>query len=276
MDERITVMLSVKEMLYMAAHLGMRINSLLGDPYKGYPEEAIREEMIKGRESLEGRNLIRQVGAREWEVEGRLDSIMRFIKNPDNTLILSFLRKGEEGNRVLFHFQGKEVASVVFKNAYYYLSLYRDEEMLMKYLQPMMGVGQQLSQNTPGYRVPPADLSSLLMTAWQGVEDCAETLRARGLTAAEASQIAGFLAQTLVFDTLILILRDPNQPVKQYQAVLLGNASAVWWFDCSGVFPEMVSLEALPALHAIARVRRFLHPGPSEPPIVDVEEEIII
>jgi hypothetical protein len=263
-------------MLYMAASKGMSYSSLIGDPFRGFSVDAIRDEMIKGRTSLEGRNLIRQIGPREWEVEGRLEGIFQFLVAPEHSMIVNTWRKGEENGQQYLHFKAKQGLSLVFKNGYYHLSLYRGDEALLKYLLPALGIGPQYSERASAFRFPASELSSILSSTWQKPAEVASALRAKGLSEAEASGVTGQIGQMSTLNLLIQVTWEGKQPVRKRQMLLFTSAGNLWWHESQGSFPDLIDLQPIPAQHAAALVRRFFYPESGEPPAVQAQEEDII
>jgi hypothetical protein len=275
-DERITFMLSAREMLYMAASKGMSYSTLIGDPFRGLSVDAIREEMIKGRTALEGRSMIRQIGPREWEVEGRLDGIFQFLVTPEYSLIVNTWRKDEENSQLYLHFKAKQGLSLIYKNGYYHLSLYRGDETLLKYLLPALGIGPQFSERAAPFRFPASELGRILASAWQKPEEVAALLRTKGLPEAEAGEVMGLIGQMNTISLLLQVTREGAQSVRQRQLLLFCGTGNLWWHESPGSFPEMITLEPIPAHSAAAQVRRLFSPGSGEPPPAPAQPDEII
>jgi hypothetical protein len=268
-------MLSPKEMLYMAASKGLSYISLIGDPFRGFSVDAIREEITNGRTSLESRSLIRQTGLREWEVEGRLNTLFDFLVSSERSLTFNIWRKGEEKSQMVIHFVGKQAVSQVFKNGYYHLSFYRGDDVLMKFLLPMLGIGPQPSQSAPVLRLPSAELGGILSSIWQKTEETTAALRAKGMPEAEVNGLVGYLTQMTIFSLMIQSVRERKQSVRQRQALLFGNQGSLWWHESQGNFPETIELQPIPAQSAVFQLERLFQPvsGETSSP---AQEEIIL
>jgi hypothetical protein len=269
-------MLSAKEMLYMAASKGMSYGSLIGDPFHGFSVDAIREEMIKGRTSLESRSLIRQTGPREWEVESRLDGIFQFLLAPEYSLIINIWRKGEEPGHIYLHFLARQGVSLIYKNGYYHLSLYRGDEVLLKYLLPALGIGPQSSEKAASFRIPAAELGSILSSTWQKPEEIATALRARGLPEGEVSGLIALLGQMNTLCLLIQVAWEGKQSVRQRQLLLFGSTGGLWVHESQSAFPELIELQPIPAHSAAVQVRRLFRPDSGEAPAAPSQEVGII
>jgi hypothetical protein len=108
----------------MAASKGLSYASLIGDPFRGFSVDAIREEISKGRVSLEGRSLIRQSGLHELEVESRLNALFDFLVSSERSLIFNIWRKEDENSQMVIHFIDKQAVSQVFKTGTITFSFY--------------------------------------------------------------------------------------------------------------------------------------------------------
>ncbi len=259
----------------MAASKGLSYASLIGDPFRGFSVDAIRKEITKGRMSLEGRSLIRQTGLHEWEVESRLNALFDFLVSSERSLTFNIWRKGDENSQMVIHFIGKQAVSQVFKNGYYHLSFYRGDDVLMKFLLPMLGLGPQPSQSVPALRLPSTELGGILASVWQKPEEITAIMRAKGMKEVEANGLVALLTQMNIFSLMIQSVREGKQSVRQRQALLFGNQGSLWWHESQGSFPETIELQPIPAQSAVIQLVRLFQPGSGET-ASSAKEEIIL
>lgn len=242
-----TIVLSPKEMLYVAASLGLSYNLLIGDPYRGYTAAQLREELIKGRKALEEREMMRRMGPNEWEFEGRITGVFRVLTSPEYTLAINSYQKSGENSQFILYFKEKQAISQMYKNLHYHYTLYQNEKSLMTYLPSFLGISIQFSKGYSSFRFPAREFVPMLMTSWSSNDRTSDSLKLAGLTEYEAKTAASCIAQVDTASIMVLNVIDPRLPPQKSMAYLLTGKGCVWWTENPEPGSPLMNFDPVPA-----------------------------
>lgn len=230
-DDKLTVMLSPREMLYLYASQGLPLQSMIGNPYKDYKVENLKDEIASGHESLATRNLIEQVTLHKWRLDSALETLMNTMTSPDHTLLVNHILKDEGASIIFFYFKEGAGISLQFKNSRYIASTYPDEKSLLKYLLPALGVGKQPAPEIPPFSIPTDNLMETLNKCWESRSAVVEEFKKRGMEQKEAMRLVGALAQVNAISSLTLLVREGKTIAKKRQALFLTSTSSIWLYE---------------------------------------------
>jgi len=169
--EHFSIQLTRGELFFAASALGFLRLPLPEDPYRGWLIEDIQADILKGRESLQARGLIRRKSAAEWEMDDYLLVFVRWVASPEYTLSVNAWRTRSQGPWIIaIHYQ--RGASLVVERAadIYQLTLFQEEYALDNYLLERMEIiSQEIASNAQVIKISKKKLENLIAVSTPSV-----------------------------------------------------------------------------------------------------------
>lgn len=245
-EERYTKMIfSSSEILYILASLGLSTTLLSGNPFKGYTREALRQEIILGREALENKGLLIRTASQSWELDGRITAMMDVIAHADRSLGVTVIRKPTSFERQSFYFLEKQVISLMQESRYYHLGIFQSEKAFFNYLLTWIGVAEQLSQNMEPIRLPIKNFASMLIGVWSESTTPVAVLRTTGLAENDIIPSALILEKSDIAASLVPDFK--NLPAeKTRHGYLLSGKTFLYWGENVGSDEVVIPFQPLP------------------------------
>ena len=273
-DEKLTIFLSPGELFCIAGSLGLATLPLVGGHYRGRSPDEIKEDINRGREVLESRGLIKRFGLRQWEVDGTLTSLVEFIARPEYALVASSWRKNESNQQVFLYFKANQCLSVVYRDRFFNLSLYREIKSVARYVNSWLGMSQQVSYEVPELELPMVDLGTLFQNLWaENPETAPEVLKKAGVANGSAAPLWEQLSQISMVGNLTLLVRDGERFNREGQLFLLLNQVNLWMTEILKTVPPSLKFQPLHVSKASLRVSRYLRGKSGEEHAADEEEK---
>jgi hypothetical protein len=224
------MMFSTSEMLYLIGSLRLSYSLLLGDPFRGYSKEAMKMEIDKGRSTLEDKGLLKKVSYSDWELDARIVSLFNIVTSSDYSVFITSIGKPASIQQHVYYYKERQGISITLDGRFYLVSIYHDEQTMMDFLLPLLGINQQLSQGFPSFSFPVKKFAATLLALWKNPDDASSVLQVVGLDEERAEVAAGALAQ--VQNASILFLRpEPGSETKKRIAYLLTSRTCLWWSE---------------------------------------------
>ena len=251
MEEKrpLTLMLTTREMLYLVASLKLPTNVLLGNPFGKLNAEQLREEISKGRATLEDRRLLKRVGPSEWEYESQVRGVLPFLTQTEYSINMNIIRRTGETVQMALFFRENRGVNLTFKNPYYTLTLYQDLQTLLSFILPLMDVGSRFSYGCPSFVMPATNVFNNLQGVWKKPEDPVSVMTAAGMSGQEAENSARCLMQVDNATVLVLQPRDAKQPVRQAVAFLFTSKGCIWWNEKVDMASNLLVFDPVPSSH---------------------------
>ncbi|MCX8062125.1 MAG: hypothetical protein N3D16_06045 [Anaerolineales bacterium] len=254
-EERYTKMIfTSSEWLYIIASMGLPINLMLSNPYKGFTREALQQEILRGRRGLEEKHMLERTVNQGWELDGRITALMNVIAKADYTLSINILTAPASFYQITYFFMKNQAISMNQESRYYHIGIYQGEKAVLNVLLNLLGVAQQLSQNLGSISLPTANLSNLIFTIWRTPENAEANLRQAGLTAEEARSSAAVLTKSEKVSILNPEFKEqPTAPLRR--SFLISGKTFLFWGELESPSSELIQLQPLPFSHtAITKV----------------------
>ncbi len=248
-EERYTKMIfTSSELLYILASMGLSTNLLLSNPYKGFSKEALQQEIIKGRRGLEEKRMLERTVNQGWELDGRIVALMNVVAKADYLLSIVILSAPSSFSQITYFFMNNQAISMSQESRYYHLGIYQGEKAVLNVLLNLLGVAQQLSQNTLPIRLPTANFSNLMFTIWRDPQNAEANLRQSGLTDEEAKHSAAAITKC---ETISIITPEFKQPsnISLKRSFLLSGKTFLYWGEAESPSSEFIELNPLPFSH---------------------------
>ncbi|MGB9639552.1 MAG: hypothetical protein ACPL3P_09120 [Anaerolineales bacterium] len=250
-EERYTKMIfSSSEILYILASLGLSTAILTNNPFKNYTREALRQEIVLGREALENKGLLIRTASQSWELDGRIIAMMDLIARADRSLHVTLIRKPAEFERQSFFLMGKQVISLMQESRYYHLGIFQSEKAFYNYLLTWVGVAEQLSQNLTDIRLPIKNFASMIIGIWSEGSTPAAALRTAGLEE-EAIYPSSLILEKS--DTAAMLIPEfKGIPLEQTRhGYLLSSKTFLFWGESVGGDDAVIAFHPLPFSHTV-------------------------
>jgi hypothetical protein len=224
------MMFSTSEMLYLIGSLHLSYSLLLGDPFRGYSKEAMKIEIDKGRRALEDKGLLKKVSYSDWELDARIVSVFNVVASSDYSVFITSISNPAAIVQHVYYYKERQGISITLEGRFYHVSIYHDEQTMMDFLLPLLGINQQLSQGFPSFIFPAKKFAATLLTVWKDPDNASNVLQAVGLDEEHAKVTAGALAQ--VQNANILFLHpEPGTEIKKRIAYLMTSRTCLWWSE---------------------------------------------
>jgi hypothetical protein len=248
-EERYTKMIfSSSEILYILASLGLSTTLLTGNPFKGYSREALRQEIVLGREALENKGLLIRTASQSWELDGRIIAMMDVIARADRSLNVTVIRKPATFERQSFYFLEKQVISLMQESRYYHLGIFQGEKAFLNYLLTWIGVAEQLSQNVEPIRLPIKNFASMMIGIWSESTTPVAVLQTAGLAESDILPSALILEKSDTAAWLVPAFKN-LPPEKSHHGYLLSGKTFLYWGENVGTDEVIIPFQPLPFSH---------------------------
>ncbi len=248
-EERYTKMIfTPSELLYIIASLGLSTTILPGNPFKGYSREALRQEIIKGRQALEEKRMLERTINQGWELDGRITALMDVIVKADYSLSVTILRKPSSLNQYTFYFMRNQAISMTQESRYYHLGIYQGEKALINSLLTLLGVEQQLSQGYSAIRLPVKNFASMIFGVWKDIEGAETVLRTAELPSDDIPSAAQVLGKSEIAAFLVPEFRNQTS-LHLKRSYFLSGKTFLYWGETETQKDETVTLTPLPFSH---------------------------
>ncbi|MFZ5809671.1 MAG: hypothetical protein ACOY16_10365 [Chloroflexota bacterium] len=248
-EERYTKMIfTPSELLYIVASLGLPATVIQGNPYKGYSKEALRQEIVRGRQGLEEKRMLERTINQGWELDGRVSALMEVIVKADYSLGVTMVRKPSTYQQFTLFFMKNQAISMSQESRYYHLGIFQGEKALVNVLLTLLGVEQQLSQGFEPLRLPVVNFASLVLAVWKDTEAAVTVLRSAGMAEEEAAASAPVVTKSEIAAMLAPEFRGQSTlPLRR--SYLLSGKTFLYWGEVATPQDEFVTLNPLPFSH---------------------------
>lgn len=221
---------STSEMLYLVGSLGLPYNLMLGDPYRSFTREALKGEIEIGRQKLVESGMLKKVGFKEWELDARIPSMFEIAVSSPSSLFITVITKPAMINQYVYYYRDNQGISITLEGRLYHIGIYHDEQTLINFLMPILGISQQLSQGFAEFSFPGENFIGTLLACWKNPGESSQILQTGGLQVGQAENTARALQQAQIASILVLQPK-PASPINKRRAYLIASRPSLWWSE---------------------------------------------
>jgi hypothetical protein len=238
------MMFGTSEILYLVATLGLPYSIMLGDPFRGYSKDNLKVELEKGKKALEDKHLLLKKTLRDYDIDGRILGLFQLIQHAQYSLLINVFKTPGEISQLLYYFYQGQCLMMTLEGRYYRIFMYQNEKSMINYLMPLLGVLRQISQGYQPVKLPLAQFSTCLLSAWKNPEDALPRLTTAGLTEDDAKASLEVLIGANSASILLLQPRaDKNIPQKV--GYLISGSKCLWWGEPKSEQPGMLTMQPM-------------------------------